>query len=194
MLFVRLWSYGGPVQSPTGLALEEDPEIVELLRGVIRDGHGVIRERQPELWSARFDGDLQALSTARALQQRFLTFHRKTAPQQVVPSILIYSAVERISGPDAGAPEDMLANVTSAQILIAESTYERVKSVPGFQFNPKPVREAGETFGSEAIYELLWTDESTFGHLREASRAALKALGRYQVQVELGRGAMGAVY
>src|ERR1700761_7350825 len=65
----------------------------------------------------------------------------------------------------------MLANVTSAQILIAESIYEQMKSVPGFRFNSKAVREAGETFGPEAIYEMLWTDESTYGHLRQPGRA-----------------------
>ncbi len=62
--------------------------------------------------------------------------------------------------------------------------------MPGFRFNPQPVREAGETFGGEAIYELLWTDESTYGHLRHASRAGLKTVGRYHIQEELGRGAM----
>src|SRR5246127_5295996 len=41
---------------------------------------------------------------------------------------------------------------------------------------------------------MLWTDESTYGHLRKASRAGLKTVGRYQIQEELGRGAMGAVH
>ena len=194
-LFLRLWSYGGPSQPPAGLTPEQDPEVTTLIQEIVRDGKGQIAERQPELWSAHFADAAHALSTAKSLQQRFLTFHRKTEPQQVVPSILIYPPkAEKGSGPDAAAPEDMLANVTSAQILIADSVYEQLKGVPGFKFNPKPVREAGETFGPEAIYEMLWTDESTYGHLRQASRAGLKTVGRYHIQEELGRGAMGAVY
>ena len=194
-LFLRLWSYGGPSQPPSGLALEQDPEIAELIRSIIRDSQGVIVEWQTELLSARFDDALPALSAAKALQRRFLTFHRKTEPQQIVPSILIYSLqTEKVSDPDSAAPEDMLANFTSAQILVGHSIYQQVKSGPGFQFNPKPVREAGETFGPEAIYELLWTDESTYGHLRQASHAGLKTVGRYQIREELGSGAMGAVY
>ncbi len=37
-------------------------------------------------------------------------------------------------------------------------------------------------------------DEPTSGHSRPASRAHLTALSRYEIQEELGRGAMGAVY
>jgi serine/threonine protein kinase len=194
-LFLRLWSYGGPSQPPSGLALGDDPEIATLLEEIVRSGNGEIARRQREVWSAHFADAAHALSTAKTLQQRFLTFQRKTEPRQIVPSILIYGATaDKTSGPDSAAPEDMLANVTSAQILIAESIYEQLKSVPGFKFNSKPAREAGETFSPEAIYEMLWTDESTYGHLRQASRAGLKTVGRYQIQEELGRGAMGAVY
>lgn len=194
-LFLRLWTYGGPSQPPTCLHLHQDQNIAELLASVVGDGKGDFTEREPELMQAGFDDGLQALATAKTLQQRFLTFHRKSEPQQVVPSILIYPAdCVAAPGPETAAPQDMLANVTSAQILIAGSIYESIKGIPGFRFNSKPVREAGQTFGPEAIYELLWTDESTYGHLRQASRAGLKTVGRYRIQEELGRGAMGAVY
>jgi len=194
-VFVRLWSYGGPSTPPSGLVLEQDLETAGLIREIVRENNGRVRNQQPELWCAHFDDSLHALSAAKTLQQRFLTFHRKTEPQQVVPSILIYPTdPEEVSAPDAAVPADMLANVTSAQILIAESIYEQAKSVPGFRFNSKPVRNAGETFGPEAIYEMLWTDESTYGHLRQASRAGLKTVGRYHIREELGRGAMGAVH
>ena len=194
-LFLRLWSYGAPTTTPSGLVLGQDAEITGLIHQIISQENGNIAQRQPELWSAHFEDALHALSAAKTLQQRFLTFHRKTEPQQVVPSILIYPTNrDQPSGSDAALPEDMLANVTSAQILIAESIYELMKGAPGFRFNRTPVREAGETFGPEGIYEMLWTDESTYGHLRQASRAGLKSVGRYQVHEELGRGAMGAVY
>jgi serine/threonine-protein kinase len=194
-LFLRAWSYGGPSLPPTGLALEQDPEIATLIQDTVRESNGRITKHQPELWCAHYPDALHALSAAKTLQQRFLSFHRTTEPQQVVPSILIYPALpDEVSGPDAAVPADMLANVTSAQILIAESIFELVKGAPGFRFSPQPVREAGETFGPEAIYEMLWTDESTYGHLRQASRAGLKSVGRYQIHEELGRGAMGAVH
>ena len=193
-LFLRLWTYGGPSQPPIGLTLAADPDIAGLIEEIVRDNKGEIAQCKPELWSAGFADAAHALSAAKTLQQRFLTFQRKTEPHQVVPSILIYTIKETASAPDEAAPEDMLANITSAQILIAGNIYEQMKAVPGFKFNSTPVRNAGETFGPEAIYEMLWTDDSTYGHLRQASRAGLKTVGRYQVQEELGRGAMGAVY
>lgn len=194
-LFLRLWSYGGPSQPAASLPLLEPSDVTALIDTVIREGNGAVAERRSELIVACFENAVSALSTARTLQQRFLTFHRNSEPRQVVPSILVYGVTTAAkSAEDAGAPEDMLANVTSAQILVAASIYEQVKNVPAMKFSPRPVREAGESFGPEAIYELLWTDDSTYGHLRRAGRAGIRTVGRYQLQEELGRGAMGAVF
>src|SRR5579864_7536971 len=107
-LFLRLWSYGGPTLPPSGLVVEQDAEIAELIQEIVAEGKGKIAQRQPELWSARFDDSPHALSTAKTLQQRFLTFQRKTEPQQVVPSILIYPTNgDKPSGPDGALPEGL---------------------------------------------------------------------------------------
>lgn len=194
LLFVRFWAYGGPAQPLSGLALEQEPHIAELLSGVIREVKGVIAEPQhPTVFSARFDDAMRALSAAKALQQRFLTFHRETQPQQIVPSVLISSAKNEAT-PTSTDAANILANFSSAQILVASNVYEMVKTMPGLQFSAKPVREAGQAGAPEGIYELLWTDESTYGHLRQAIQSRPNTIGRYQVQEELGRGAMGAVY
>ena len=198
-LLLRLWTYGGPSQPLRGLALEEDREVAELITRIIGENKGTFAERQTEWLSARFSNAFEVLSAATALQQRCLGLRGSGKDQQVLPSILISKArSERDSGvapgPVGAAPQDMLAKVNSAQVLVCESIYESVKSSSGFRFNAKPVREAGQTGDPEAIYELLWTDESTYQSLRKASGIGLNTVGRYQIQGELGRGAMGVVY
>ena len=197
-LYVRLWIYAGPSQPLAGLAIDEDIKVLELIRSVMGEGKGKIAHQQRELLTACFENVQQALTAAKGLQQRFLTFHRDSEPQQVVPAILIAAIrSESESGQTQPVivPSELLANGASAQILVSESIYEAVKSAPGFSFNSKPVRESGGTGGPEAIYELLWTDESTYGHLRQAGgNDVSRTVGRYQIQAELGRGAMGVVY
>jgi serine/threonine protein kinase len=194
-LFVRLWTYSGPEQLLSGLALDQDPEIVELVQDIIADKSRVI-DRQPEMLAAHFHDAVQALSAAKTFQQRFLTFQRKAQPQQVVPSILIAGAkagATELPAGDIAWAREALANSSSAQILVTEWVYGSAKNASGFEFNHRAVREAGENGEREAIYELLWTDESTYGHLREAGTGFTK-VGRYELQAELGRGAMGVVY
>ncbi len=47
---------------------------------------------------------------------------------------------------------------------------------------------------SNGVEQLNAGVEPASGHPAQASRANLGTLGRYQIQEELGRGAMGAVY
>ena len=198
-LFVRMWAYFGMRQALTAFALDRDPELAELIRSLIAEAHGAITERWPEGLVARFNNPLFALSAAKKLQQRLLTFQRITPPQQVVASVLICGRNEQITSADQAAviaTAQMLVDGSySAQILVSEGIFESAQHEPGFRFNSKPVREAGEGGLGEAVYELLWTDESTYGHLREAGQSnGIHTVGRYQIQSELGRGAMGVVY
>jgi eukaryotic-like serine/threonine-protein kinase len=198
-LFVRMWAYGGPRQPLSAFALDNDHEVAELIRNLIADAHGQITERWPEGLVARFNNPLFALSTAKKLQQRLLTFHRPASPQQVVASVLICGRKEQASSADQAAviatAQMLIDGSYSAQILVSEGIYELAQHEPGFHFNSKPVRAAGEGGLFESVYELLWTDESTYGHLREAGQSTgIRTAGRYQIQSELGRGAMGVVY
>jgi eukaryotic-like serine/threonine-protein kinase len=197
---VRLWVYAGPGEQLSGLTLERDSEVSGLVRGVIIEGHGQLIRQHPSGLEAHFSQPLYALATAKTLQQRLLALH-SPALQQVVAAILIFrerndavSAADNARTEVLRAAQVMLDGSHSAQILVSEQIRELAQNEPGFQFSPKPVREAGDGV-SEALYELLWTDESTYGHLREAgSSTGIHTAGRYQIQAELGRGAMGVVY
>src|SRR5215472_5540685 len=199
-LFVRMWSYGGPGQPLIGLVPAQDPEVAELISGLIAEAQGVMIEPRSDALVAHFDDSFYALFAAKALQQRLLTFQRKQPPQQVVLSIVISeqketsSASGRSPGEILTAPQ-VLGDGASSQILVSEGIYDLTKSAPGVRFNPDPVREAGQGGLEDSYYELLWTDESTYAHLREAGqKTGINHAGRYQIHAELGRGAMGVVY
>ncbi|HEU4415037.1 MAG TPA: protein kinase [Candidatus Angelobacter sp.] len=199
-LFLRLWAHGGSENKLTGLVLEQNPEAAALITGVITEGHGQIIKMYPEAISAHFARPLQALVTAKTLQQRLLMLQGHAPQQQVVAAILISTQRNAADQQAASGGDDLeshpilLEEANAAQILVSEGISELLHEEPGFQFSPKPVREAVEG-ASEAIYELLWTDESTYGHLRDTGGSTgIHTAGRYEVQEELGRGAMGVVY
>jgi serine/threonine protein kinase len=197
--FVHLWAYGGAKQQLSGLTLDSEPDVAELVFNFLTEAHGQVTERWPKGLVARFDHPLFALSAAKQLQQRLLTFHRPGSPEQVVASILISGRKNHAGSADhaevVATAQMLLDGKYSAQILVSEAIYELAQNARGFHFNSKPVRAAGDSGASETIYELLWTDESTYGHLREAGNSiGIHTAGRYQIQSELGRGAMGIVY
>jgi hypothetical protein len=202
VLSVRLWEYRGPQEKLLPLDCGADEAIADLVRGVIRDGHGQISLVDSNLLTAQFGNSFNALSAAKSLQVRLLTFQRTPPAAQVVSAVMVCGNTAESALPQANpiSPKLILADTNSAQILVSSALYESARMVPGFQFTAKPVREAGESGSLEALYELLWTDESTYSHLRKTNQMpAVKAPAgpspsRYQIQSELGRGAMGVVY
>lgn len=199
---VRLWSYGGPQGKLTDLFWNQDPPVTELIHDVINEGHGMIIEEHSSAVVAQFGDPLHALSTAKFLQLRLLTLHRHPPAGQVVAAIMVDDQYAgRLQGSGAVPPlplsYQILHEANSAQILATGRIYEAARNIPGFDFTSKPAHESSDGTSTGTLYELLWTDESTYGHLRKTSEGAppdIQQQRRYTIQSELGRGCMGIVY
>lgn len=197
---MRLWSYGGPQGKLNDLFWNQDPPVTELIHDVISEGQGKIVQEHASAVVAQFDDPLQALSTAKFLQLRLLTLHRHPPASQVVAAIMVDDqAATRSQGglPPLPLCHEILHEGNSAQILATERIRDVARNFPGFEFTSKPAHESAEGLSLGNLYELLWTDESTYGHLRKTSESPASELQqqrRYTIQSELGRGCMGIVY
>lgn len=196
-LSVRIWEYLGPEQKLRDLDWGGDEAPDELTRTVVREAQGRVSEVAGNTLVAEFENPFNALSAAKSMQVRLLALQRNPPSAQIVAAAVVsgYSAENASPNLKTGNLGSALVDTNAAQILASEDIYEAAKNIPGFQFSAKAAREAGE--GSEALYELLWTDESTYSHVRKAGQNAavsVSTTNRYQIQSELGRGAMGVVY
>ena len=188
-LRMRLWAFGGPDTRLHDLAWNQDKLVADLVQSAVREGQGTVIEGQQTTLLAHFADPLQALSTAKSLQLRLLTLHREPPAGQVVAAII----VEQCDSQTQPALEES----NSAQILVSEAIYDLARNIPGFDFSSKPASDGTDGGTSAKIYELRWTDESTYGHLRKTSQPAAPDTAeqrRYSIQSELGRGCMGVVY
>ncbi|HET6841041.1 MAG TPA: protein kinase [Candidatus Angelobacter sp.] len=205
-LSVRLFAFGGAQGKLRNLSWQPEDAVTALLRSLVQDSQGRISQIAESTLLAHFEGPAQALATARALQQKLLTFHREGSQEQVVAAAVVHGwgpaglkawpENSPANSPDA-MPATVLVEPGPAQVLVTEKIHDAMKSVPGFEFNALPVRGPGETGTAESFYELLWADGSTYANLRRAIHDAglnMTRKSRYEIQSELGRGAMGVVY
>jgi serine/threonine-protein kinase len=204
-LCVRLWAYGGPQRKLRDMAWGDDAHVQELVSS-LGDGQGKLVQNNQNILVIHFTDPLRALSAAKMLQQKLLTSLSKVSSTDQPVAAMMVRARNPESKPDNCTsdspttviePADLLLETNAAQILVSEQVHELAKNLPGFQFSSKPAREAGEGGAAETIYELMWTDESTYGHLRKTSTEPdlnKPRESRYQIVSELGRGSMGVVY
>lgn len=203
-LRVRLWTYGGAQRNLRDMAWGDDEAVTGLVRA-LGDGGRMVQNHE-NILIIHFDDPLRALSAAKALQQKLLTTQSGVSPnEQAVAAALVriqrHDAASEDCTPDSPTtviePSQILQEANAAQILVSEEIYELARNVQGFRFNARTPTETGQGTTGETIYELLWTDESTYGHLRKTSQdtgSATSKDSRYQIVSELGRGSMGVVY
>lgn len=195
-LRMRLWAYGGEQGKLRDLIWSQDKTVAELIQNAIHSGQGTVVEEYPSILVAHFVDPLQALATAKSLQQQLLTL--QCEPPVVATIVIDGQCAAKAEPTTEDSPIlEVLAEANSAQILVSEGIYDPAKNIPGFDFSSKPAREPGEGGAAEALYELRWTDESTYGHLRKTNPEAgqnVPEQRRYTIQSELGRGCMGVVY
>ncbi len=210
VLCARIWEYRGPQEKLHELQWQADAQIAGLVRSVATESHGQISAHSGATVSIQFGNSLNALSAAKALQVRLLTLQRPAPAGQAVAAAIVRGVAQNTSpNTEILTLGNMLVDQDSAQILVNEELYGAAKDIPGFAFNPKPAHGAGERGFAEAMYELLWTDESTYAHVRKTGQfhavaqtppptptpaPAASGASRYQILSELGRGAMGVVY
>jgi len=196
-LCVRIWDYRSPQEKLQDVSWAADDALAELIRSVVREGQGRISELRGSTLVAQFDNSFNALSAAKSLQVRLLTFRPSPPAGQIVAAALVRAHSLQNALPGSSVPRlvGLLGSSNSAQILVSEQICEAAKMVPGFQFGAKAALVSEQ--GSETLHELLWTDESTYSHVRKVGQneaAGASGVNRYQIQGELGRGAMGVVY
>ena len=206
-LCARIWEYRGPQEKLHEVSWQTDTQIADLVRRVVNESHGQISPRANGTLAIHFGNSLNALSAAKSLQVRLLTLQRPAPAGQAVAATIVQGIAQNTS-PDTQTLNlgTLLIDQDSAQILVSEELYGAAKDIPGFAFNPKPAHAAGERGFPEAMYELFWTDESTYAHVRKTGQfqafvqtppppaPAPSGASRYQILSELGRGAMGVVY
>lgn len=201
---VRLWACGGPQRKLRDFSWKPEGAIGEVLGSLVQEGSGTMLESRQNLLTVCFDHPVQALSAAKALQQKLQALTPGPDAEHILAAIAIYPQ-SADKTPKRKATDSSTSTILRRplresdlpQILVTEEIYKQIqlKGVPDFQFSAEPRRHAGGSRARELMYGLLWTDEPTYTAVRQTVyEASLPRFSRYAISSELGRGTMGVVY
>src|SRR5207248_7908446 len=88
-LCVRLCEYPGPQEKLRDLDCAADDAIAALIRNVFSESQGKLSEVRGSTLVAQFENSFSALSAAKTLQVKLLTFHRTPPANQIVAAVMI---------------------------------------------------------------------------------------------------------
>ncbi len=173
---------------------------------VVEEHGGIVVKTIGDSVMAYFTEPTNSVEAAKDIQRKLYEINQAESLESgMYVRVALHQGLGYLRGGDVfGDVVNVAARVTKfclpAQILITESVYRTVQSLPDLEFNPQGTQQIRGKTSMETIYEIGWTDPETYCKIRERfpPKTALPqeelSEGRYQVLTELGRGAMGVVY
>ena len=157
---------------------------------------------------AHFASPADAVRAGAAILQALSAQNQKKDPKdRMYVRVALHHGLGYLRGGDVfGDVVNVAARIAKkclpGQILVSEAVYLNAHETCGMPMNAVAAVQFRGKASVEQLYEAMWTDEATYAALRAlfpASKTAEASAedftgGRYVIQTELGRGAMGVVY
>ncbi len=170
--------------------------------------HGTVVKTIGDSVMAHFASPADAVRAGAAILQALDIENRKKDPKdRMYVRVALHHGLGYLRGGDVfGDVVNVAARIAKkclpGQILVSEAVYLNAHETCGMPMNAVAAVQFRGKASVEQLYEALWTDEANYAALRAlfpASKTAEASAedftgGRYVIQTELGRGAMGVVY
>jgi serine/threonine protein kinase/class 3 adenylate cyclase len=168
--------------------------------------NGVLVKTIGDSVMAYFNDSKEATRAAAEMQRSLLEENkRRDAKEQMHIRVALHHGLGYLRGGDIfGDVVNVAARIAKAclpgQILVSEAVYISAHESSDMKFQPVGAVQFHGKSSKENLFEVLWTDEATYGKIREKFPPKKQAStedftgGRYMMMNELGRGAMGVVY
>lgn len=171
---IRLWTASeSDRRVPT--TWKTDSILVYMIADLVVASHGHIAEESPTVMIASFLGSRQALVAAKRIQMAVLEFVACRPGGPVGAAILVYPP--QTSNPtqarDPNGFTDKLARrvlgqAKPGQILLSDSISQRLRDLPGIEFQVVPELASVSAEGHGALTELVWTTPERVAFLQDA--------------------------
>jgi hypothetical protein len=170
---IRIWG----ADRAAGLTWKSDSVLVCMMADLVGASRGQIAEESPAVMAAHFDNSRLAVVAAKRIQMAMLEFVACRPAQPTGSAIVIYRPRTTESTGLSGEMVQMeLGQAKPGQILLAENIAQRLRDLPGIEFEAASVLGASAE-GPNGLPELVWTTPERLARLRESVGAVRSAEG-----------------